>query len=230
MPRKIAFFGLVNGSARKVFGDWENHLARVGAAVVARSNGAVAVDLVGTGPVELEEPVAPGVWLRVLPISGQPPLRYDATSWRLAAYLDGVDLVHIQAAATGLCESAVLLCSLRNLPLCMTQNTLAFDSLFADVGLAQVADVVVCHSAAVARRLGGEVQVTVLPAKLAETPADDLAFGLLEVYRRLMDEGRRGQQDCDLRPAAGNSGHCVSAFASSAISPYSLFAARRPLA
>ena len=185
MPRKVAFFGLVNGAARNAFRDWEQHLARVAAAVVARSDYTVVVDLVATGPAEREELVAPGVWLRVLPAVGRPVIPTDASSWQLADYLSGVDVVHIQAAATGLCESAILLCSLRNIPLCVTQNTLAFESLFADVGLVQLADVVVCHSAAVARRLGDDLQLAVLPAKLAEAPADDLAVGLLQVYLRL---------------------------------------------
>jgi hypothetical protein len=196
MPQKIAFFGLVHGPLRDAFGDWEKHLASVAAAVVSRSQYALLVDLVAAGPEERENLVAPGVWLRVLPACGRPLIPTDATSWKLAEYLDGVSLVHIHAAVTGLCESATLLCRLRGLPLCITQNALAFDSLFTDLGLAQLADVVICHSQAVAQRLSGDSRVVVLPAKLAETQVNDLAAGLLQVYSQLIAHRRPDACEC----------------------------------
>ncbi|HEV3003048.1 MAG TPA: hypothetical protein VGX78_01240 [Pirellulales bacterium] len=154
MPQtKIAYLGLLDGDRATGSPRGEQHLSALARAVVAASQGDVAVELLSCGPAPQCRSLSPGVVHRVLPWVGQPRTAWDACSWEIADALADADLVHLHDGFSRACEVGLLIAKQWSKPVCLTEFGLTGHWLSVELGLRELADVVICHSPSVAAKL-----------------------------------------------------------------------------
>jgi hypothetical protein len=164
---------------------WLVELAR---GVTTASGGDYSIELVSCGPNPGRREIFPGVARRVLPAAGQVTDPARAISWDLPAALAEADLVHIHGCRNRTCEAGLLIACHERKAVCISEYDAASHSLAGQLGLLDLAGVVICHSAALAAGLHTAAPVEVLPAR-ADLRGDSvgLAAGLVKVYRRLLE-------------------------------------------
>jgi hypothetical protein len=218
MPQtKIAYLGLLDGDRATGAPRGERHLSAVARGVVDASQGEFAVDLISCGPTPECRSLSTGVIHRVLPWAGQPRTPWDACSWELADSLSGVALVHLHDGFSRICEVGLLVAKQWSKTVCLTEFGLTGHWLSLELGLDELADVVVCHSVAVAAKLRAGLCVEVVSGRVsphwfgvasewpnptpqrasgrdADTPpeVDYVALGaeLSSIYRRMLAKRR----------------------------------------
>lgn len=222
MPIQITYLGLLDSDRVTGVDRAESHLCRLAKEVVAASRGGATgeatVELISCGTNPHTREIAQGVVRTVLPICGYPRTVWDAVSWDLPEKIAGSDLVHLHECFSRTCEVGLLAAKLWRRPVCLTEYGLPGDWLALELGLAELADTVICHSETAARGTQTTRKPQVVPCELdidwfgvpAEWPIptcrpapsqagpkppqiDYRAVGqtLYSVYRRLLPAARR---------------------------------------
>lgn len=218
MPIHITYLGLfdsdrVTGSERA-----ESHLCRLAKEVATVSQGEATIELISCGMNPHTRTVADGVVRTVLPLSGNPRTAWDSISWELPQKVADSDLVHLHECFSRTCEVGLLVAKLWRRPVCLTEYGVPGDWLALELGLAELADAVICHSEKVARATHTSVKPHVVPCEIdidwlgvpAEWPIPvcrpspsqagpkqpridyrQVAQSLYTVYRRLLPAARR---------------------------------------
>jgi hypothetical protein len=165
-PIHITYLGLLESDRANGLGRAEAHLARLAEGVVAGSNGRATVELISCGPQPRSHELSPGVLRTVLPMAGRPATAWDALSWDLPERLANTDLVHLHDNFSRACEVGMLLAKQERRPVCYTEYGARGDWLFVELGLAELADAVICHSPDVARETGLVKSPLVIPCAI----------------------------------------------------------------
>jgi glycosyltransferase involved in cell wall biosynthesis len=142
----------------------------------AASNGVLRVELIAFGPEASSSTPSPGVTLRILPATRRPSHPRDALSWDLPAAIAEADLVHVQAASTRSGEVATLVARQQRKPLCLSDHGGGSSDLGSSLGMAELADLIVCGSDFAAARFRTAVPVVVIKGGIdtdAFAPPDD---------------------------------------------------------
>lgn len=166
MPIHITYLGLLESDRASGLGRGEAHLARLAEGVVAASSQLATVELISCGPQAESRELSPGVLRTVLPVAGRPATPWEALSWDLPERLAGTDLVHLHDSFSRACEVGMLVAKQWRRPVCFTEYGVRGDWLFVELGLAELADVVICHSQAVAREAGLSKAPLVVPCDI----------------------------------------------------------------
>ncbi len=167
MPQtKIAYLGLFDGDRASGLSRGEGHLLAMARGVVAASRGTVSVELLSCGPASECLPLCPGVVKRVLPWAGRPRTPLDAASWELPATLADASLVHLHDGFSRACEIGLLVAKQRHVPVCLTEYGLVGHWLSVELGLQALADMMICHSQAVAVHWRARVPVEVVSGRV----------------------------------------------------------------
>jgi hypothetical protein len=167
MPQtKIAYLGLLDGDRASGSPRGERHLSALARAVVAASQGTLAVELLSCGPEPECRTLGPGVVRRVLPWIGLPRTPWDANSWELPAALADAALVHLHDGFSRACEIGLLFAKQWQKRVCMTDYGLTGHWISVELGLCALADVVICHSHSVAVKLPAGVPVEVVSGRI----------------------------------------------------------------
>lgn len=172
-PITVAYFGLLDSDRATGTRRAEEHLTRLAQAVAARSGYGWTVEIMSAGDEAGTQTVSAGVVRTILPIAGKPRTPWDAVSWRLPEALARADLVHLHDGFSRLGEAALLIAKQSHQPICITEYGLNGHWLSSELGLIELADVVICHCPALAGRLQSTRPVEVVPAKI-----DVAALGL----------------------------------------------------
>lgn len=203
---KIAYLGLPQDGAPAGFAAWNGHLCEMARGVVAASHGLCEIQVLLCGESPRQTAVYPGVSLHVLPTAGQSAAPQHAVSWELPDALADAQLVHLHETFSRWSELGLLIAKHQRKPVCLTQYGVVANSLIAQISLLDLADVVVCHSQAVAAGLRATVPIEIVPRAVdpacfglipgqpsvdRDPPADAIDYamagaGLLAVYRRLL--------------------------------------------
>jgi hypothetical protein len=213
---KIAWLGLLDSDDATASTRAQDHLARLARHVVLASRHAWSIDLISCGRNPGCRTPSTGVGRVVLPVSGSPKTVWDRVSWALPAALSAADLVHLHDGFSRSCEMALLIAKQAHKPVCMTEWGLEGYWLSSELGLRELADIVVCHDVAVANGVASSRPVDLVPLAVdvrqigvpaswpqnhcldfegQHTPTDDeyAAAGnaLYGTYRGLVDRLRR---------------------------------------
>ena len=162
----IAYLGLLDGDEACGDARGEEHLTRLAESVAAAYSEECRIELISCGKSPRIELLRPGVWRRVLPLAGNPRTPWDACSWELPSALIDADVVHLHDAYSRTSELALLIAKQQRKVVCLTDYGVAANWLTIELELAKLADVVVCHSMEVARKLAGWKNVEFLPADI----------------------------------------------------------------
>lgn len=165
-PITVAYLGLLDNDRATGTRRAEEHLTRLAQAVVAAAGFGLTVELISAGETPGRQTVSAGVVRTVLPLAGNPQAPWNAVSWQLPEALSRVDLVHLHDGYSRLGEAALLIAKQSRLPVCITEYGLTGHWLSSELGLAELADVIICHTPQVARRLTTGRTVEVVPCKL----------------------------------------------------------------
>lgn len=195
----VAYLGLLDSDRATGTRRAEDHLTRLAQAVAVRSGYGWTVEIFSAGAEAGTRTVSPGVVRTILPIAGKPRTPWDAVSWQLPDALARADLVHLHDGFSRLCEAALLLAKPSHQPICLSEYGLNGQWLSSELGLIELADVVICHSPELARRLATTRPVEVVPCNLdvagLGVPANWPSPGCLP-------PPRRPSPRIDYRPAA----------------------------
>lgn len=172
-PITVAYLGLLDSDRATGTRRAEEHLTRLAQAVADRSGYGWTVEIISAGENASTQTVSAGVVRTVLPVAGNPRTPWDAVSWSLPEAMARADLVHLHDGFSRLGEAALLIAKQSHQPICITEYGLNGHWLSSELGLTELADVVICHCPAVARRLQSARPVEVAPAKF-----DVAALGL----------------------------------------------------
>ncbi|HEX5446429.1 MAG TPA: glycosyltransferase, partial [Pirellulales bacterium] len=165
-PITVAYLGLLDNDRATGTRRAEEHLMRLAQAAVAAADFGLTVELISAGETPGRQTVSAGVVRTVLPLAGKPQAPWNAVSWQLPEALERADLVHLHDGYSRLGEAALLIAKQSRLPVCITEYGLTGHWLSSELGLAELADVVICHASQVARRLTTSRSVEVVPCKL----------------------------------------------------------------
>ncbi len=115
--------------------------------VVHAAEGSCEVEIISYGPRSFQNALHPGVTLRVLRADNQPKIRLDMVSWDLAAAIADADLVHLHAAYNRSSEMGLLLARQQRKPICLTDHGSQTSTLGQDLGIIELADLIIANSA-----------------------------------------------------------------------------------
>lgn len=220
MPIQITYLGLLDSDRLTGSGRAEAHLCRLAQEVVKafQGEGGATIELISCGPNPHSSTVAEGVIRTVLPEYKHPVTAWDSISWELPKKVADSDLVHLHECFSRTCEVGLLTAKLWRRPVCLTEYGIPGDWLALDLGLAELADAVVCHSEKVARETRTTKRPHIVPCELdidwlgvpaewpipvcrpspsptgAQEPRIDypaVGQALYHVYRRLLPAARR---------------------------------------
>lgn len=163
-PITVAYLGLLDSDRATGTRRAEEHLTRLAQAVAAQSGYGWTVEIMSAGREAGTQPISAGVVRTILPIAGKPRTPWDAVSWRLPEALARADLVHLHDGFSRLGEAALLIAKQSRQPVCITEYGLNGHWLSSELGLTELADVVICHCPALAGRLQSTRPVEVVPA------------------------------------------------------------------
>lgn len=211
-PITVAYLGLLDSDRATGTRRAEEHLTRLAQAVAARSGYGWTIEIISAGREAGTRTVSAGVVRTILPITGKPRTPWDAVSWRLPDALAQADLVHLHDGFCRLGEAALLIAKQSHQPICITEYGLNGHWLSSELGLIELADVVICHCPTLAGRLQSSRPVDVVAAKFdaaalglpaawpspnclplrADPPASNdyhaAGAGLYAIYRRLLNQ------------------------------------------
>ena len=165
-PITVAYLGLLDNDRATGTRRAEEHLTRLAQAVVDASGYGLTIEMLSAGDAPARRNVSAGVIRTVLPLAGKPQAPWNAVSWQLPDALARTDLVHLHDGYSRLGEAALLVAKQSNLPICITEYGLTGHWLSTELELTELADVVVCHSTEVARRLTTARPVEVVPCEV----------------------------------------------------------------
>lgn len=218
MPIQITYLGLLDSDRLTGSGRAAAHLCQMAIEVVKAFQGEATIELISCGPNPHTRQVAQGVMWTVLPVNGHPQTPWDSISWHLPKKVADSDLVHLHECFSRTCEVGLLTAKLWRRPVCLTEYGIPGDWLALDLGLAELADAVVCHSEKAARETRTTQRPHIVPCELdidwlgvpaewpipvcrpspsptgAQEPRIDypaVGQSLYHVYRRLLPAARR---------------------------------------
>ncbi len=145
--RKIAYLTPLYFDEASCLGGGERYPLNLAQGVVAASEGSCQVELVSYGDRAFNRPMAPGVTLRVLRANNQPEQRLDVVSWELPAAIADADLVHLHTIYARSSEMGLLLAKQQRKPVCVTDHGGFSSSLGLNLGLLELADLIIAYSA-----------------------------------------------------------------------------------
>ena len=166
MPFHISYIGLLDSDRATGQPRAESHLCRLAREVVSCSHESVTVELISCGLNPGTQTLAPGVTRTILPLAGHPRTPWDSVSWQLPEKVADSDLVHLHESFSRSCEVGLLVAKLWRRPVCLTEYGLPGDWLALELGLAELADVVICHSEKVVGEMSGAIKPRVVPCEL----------------------------------------------------------------
>lgn len=172
-PITVAYLGLLDNDRATGTRRAEEHLTRLAQAVVAASGYGWTVEIISAGETPETQTVSAGVVRTVLPLAGKPHSPWNAVSWQLPEALARADLIHLHDGMSRLGEAALLVAKQSCQPLCITEYGLTGHWLSTELGLIELADVVICHAPEVPRRL-----TTTRPVEVVPCPLDVASLGM----------------------------------------------------
>lgn len=172
-PITVAYLGLLDNDRASGTRRAEEHLTRLAQAVVAASGYGWTVEIISAGEAPAAQAVSAGVLRTMLPLAGKPHSPWNAVSWQLPEALVRADLIHLHDGISRLGEAALLVAKQSRQPLCITDYGVTGHWLSTELGLIELADVVICHDPEVARRL-----TTTRPVEVVPCPLDVASLGM----------------------------------------------------
>lgn len=166
MPFHITYLGLLDSDRATGLRRAEAHLGRLAQEVVAASRGEATVEIISCGPTPDSYTLAPGVTLTVLSLAGNPRTPWDSISWELPAKVESSDLVHLHESFSRTCEVGLLVAKLWRRPVCLTEYGVPGEWLAHELRLAELADIVICHSPEIASELTTARTAELVPCQL----------------------------------------------------------------
>jgi glycosyltransferase involved in cell wall biosynthesis len=144
--RKIAYLTPLYFGEESCLGGGERYPLNLAIGVVHASRGACEVELISYGETSFRKPLRPGVTLRVLRADNRPKLPLDRVSWELSAAIADADLVHLHAAYNRSSELGLLVAKQQRKPICVTDHGGQTSTLGMNLGILDLADLVIAYS------------------------------------------------------------------------------------
>jgi glycosyltransferase involved in cell wall biosynthesis len=144
--RKIAYLTPLYFDEKSCLGGGERYPLNLAIGVVHASRGACEVELISYGDASFRKQLHPGVSLRVLRADNRPKLALDMVSWELSSAIADADLVHLHAAYNRSSELGLLMAKQQRKPICVTDHGGQTSTLGMNLGILELADLVVAYS------------------------------------------------------------------------------------
>lgn len=127
-------------------GGGERYPLNLAIGVVESSDGEFEVELLSYGPRSFQRTLHPGVRLRVMKATYNPPNALDTVSWELPDALGRADVIHLQQCYTRGAEVGIVLGKLLGKPICATDHGGPSSQLGQQFKSLDLIDRVICQS------------------------------------------------------------------------------------